>query len=83
MKIRLLILSALSCLLSTPFEGAPLPVAPGDFTPQPLVEKTADGFRVPQPGHWLLLVEDEQQSWRLLGKVFLPTDTEIVLSALQ
>lgn len=40
-------------------------------------------LRIPQAGHWLLLIEDDLQTWRLLGKVFLPTDTEITLSAIQ
>ena len=29
-------------------------------------------LHLPQSGHWLLLIEDETQHWRLLGKVILP-----------
>lgn len=35
-------------------------------------------LRLPQSGHWLLQIEDDLQSWRLLGKVVLP-DNEVVV----
>lgn len=34
-------------------------------------------FRLPAAGHWLVLIEDEPRTWRLLGKVVLPADGEI------
>ena len=40
-------------------------------------------LQVPQSGHWILLLEDDLQTWRLLAKVVLPTDTEFTITALQ
>jgi hypothetical protein len=44
-----------------------------------------DGYtgdvRLPAAGHWLLLLEDEQKTWRLLGNVVLPANGEILLGA--
>lgn len=36
-------------------------------------------FRLPLSGHWLVLIEDEEHSWRLLGNVSLPAAGEIRL----
>lgn len=36
-------------------------------------------FRLPAAGHWLVLVEDEAKSWRVLGNVVLPAAGETVL----
>lgn len=36
-------------------------------------------LRVPQSGHWLLQIEDDLQSWRLLGKVVLPDNADVVI----
>lgn len=36
-------------------------------------------FRLPASGHWLITVEDEAASWRLLGKVVLPAAGEVVI----
>jgi hypothetical protein len=30
-------------------------------------------------GRWLLSIEDTQQSWRLMGEMFVPRDAEVVL----
>lgn len=38
-------------------------------------------WRIPQQGHWILLIEDDLQTWRLLGKVLLPTGELIRLTA--
>ena len=36
-------------------------------------------FRLPAAGHWLILVEDDAASWRVLGNVVLPAAGETVL----
>jgi hypothetical protein len=36
-------------------------------------------FRLPASGHWLVLVEDDAQSWRLMGNVVLPASGETVI----
>lgn len=36
-------------------------------------------FRLPASGHWLVSIEDEAKSWRLLGKVVLPAAGEVVI----
>lgn len=36
-------------------------------------------FRLPQSGHWLVLVEDPANEWRLLGNVILPAAGETVI----
>lgn len=35
--------------------------------------------RLPASGHWLVLVEDDAQSWRLMGNVVLPALGETVI----
>lgn len=39
----------------------------------------AGKLRLPASGHWLVLIEDEPKSWRLLGNVVLPTSGETVI----
>lgn len=39
----------------------------------------AGKLRLPASGHWLVLVEDEPKSWRLMGNVVLPTADETVI----
>jgi len=43
----------------------------------------ADGysgqFRLPASGHWLVLIEDESKSWRLMGNLVLPASGEMVI----
>ncbi len=39
--------------------------------------------RLPAAGHWLVLVEDEAQSWRLMGSVLLPAAGEIVIGGVE
>lgn len=43
----------------------------------------ADGysgkFRLPASGHWLVLIEDDSKSWRLMGNLVLPASGEMVI----
>jgi hypothetical protein len=41
---------------------------------------TAD-LRLPTSGHWIVLIEDDLQTWRLFGEVVLPAREEIVFSS--
>lgn len=36
-------------------------------------------LRLPRSGHWLVIVEDEPKSWRLMGNVVLPVSGETVI----
>jgi hypothetical protein len=36
-------------------------------------------FRLPASGHWLVLLEDDAKSWRLLGSVVLPASGDLVI----
>lgn len=38
--------------------------------------------RLPAAGHWLVLLEDERKTWRLMGNVVLPAHGETVIGAL-
>ncbi|MBK7015325.1 MAG: FixH family protein [Sulfuritalea sp.] len=38
-------------------------------------------FRLPAAGHWLVLLEDEAKSWRLMGNVVLPSNGEAMIGA--
>lgn len=42
-----------------------------------------DGYgarmRMPDSGHWLLLIEDKEGSWRVLGNLLLPNAGEVIL----
>ena len=37
--------------------------------------------RLPAAGHWLVLLEDERKTWRLLGNVILPANGETLIGA--
>lgn len=39
----------------------------------------AGKLRLPASGHWLVLVEDEARTWRLMGNVVLPTSGDTVI----
>jgi hypothetical protein len=39
----------------------------------------AGQVRLPKSGHWLVLVEDETKSWRLMGNVVLPAAGETII----
>jgi hypothetical protein len=48
--------------------------------------KPSDGVYVgnlnlPASGHWLVLVEDEAKTWRVMGSVMLPAAGEVVIGA--
>lgn len=50
------------------------------------VLKPSGGFYVgrlnlPASGHWLVLIEDEAKSWRVMGSVMLPAAGEVVIGA--
>lgn len=36
-------------------------------------------LNLPASGHWLVLVEDEQRTWRVMGSVMLPATGEVVI----
>lgn len=36
-------------------------------------------LRLPASGHWLILIEDEARTWRLMGSVVLPAAKETVI----
>jgi uncharacterized protein len=36
-------------------------------------------FRLPAAGHWLVTIEDERGTWRLLGNVVLPAAGEVLI----
>lgn len=38
-------------------------------------------WRAAQTGHWIVLIEDDLQSWRMVGKVLLPLDMPVSLHA--
>jgi hypothetical protein len=44
-----------------------------------------DGYsgdvRLPAAGHWLVLLEDETKTWRLMGNVILPSNGEALIGA--
>lgn len=39
----------------------------------------AGSFRLPAAGHWLILIEDETKTWRMMGSVVLPAAGEVVI----
>ncbi len=47
------------------------------------LKRSADGFQgdfnLPASGHWLILVEDDAKTWRLMGTVMLPASAEAVI----
>ncbi|MDP1652293.1 MAG: FixH family protein [Rhodocyclaceae bacterium] len=48
-----------------------------------LLKKTGDAYvgklNLPTSGHWLVLVEDEARTWRVMGSVLLPAAGEVVI----
>lgn len=38
--------------------------------------------RLPAAGHWLVLVEDERKTWRLMGNIILPANGETLIGGL-
>jgi hypothetical protein len=43
----------------------------------------AGKVRLPAAGHWLILIEDEGQTWRLMGSVMLPAAGDVVIGGLE
>jgi uncharacterized protein len=41
--------------------------------------KYVGSIRLPASGHWLILVEDEARTWRIMGNVVLPAMGEVVI----
>lgn len=41
----------------------------------------AGKLNLPASGHWLVLVEDEARTWRVMGSVVLPAAGEVVIGA--
>lgn len=37
--------------------------------------------RLPASGHWLVTIEDEPRTWRLLGNVILPANGEVLIGS--
>ncbi|HEY3432417.1 MAG TPA: FixH family protein [Rhodocyclaceae bacterium] len=50
------------------------------------LDRGADGYkgnyRLPRAGHWIITVEDEAGSWRLMGNVMLPASGVTVIGGL-
>lgn len=44
-------------------------------------EVYAGKLNLPASGHWLVLVEDEARTWRVMGSVMLPAAGEVVIGA--
>jgi hypothetical protein len=42
-------------------------------------ENYSGKLRLPASGHWLVLLEDDAKSWRLMGSVMLPASGETVI----
>lgn len=56
------------------------PTRPG-LDQSKILVRTGDSYscpiQLPAAGHWLLLLEDERKTWRLMGNVILPSNGEI------
>lgn len=44
-------------------------------------ETYAGPLQLPAAGHWLILLEDDANTWRILGSVMLPSSGETVIGA--
>ena len=48
-----------------------------------LIPREGSGYsgrlRLPAAGHWLILIEDDAKTWRLMGSVILPAAGAIVI----
>lgn len=42
-------------------------------------DRYAAQLRLPRAGHWLVIIEDKAQTWRLVGNVVLPAAGEVIL----
>lgn len=43
----------------------------------------SDTIHLPVSGHWLVLLEDDKKTWRLLGNIILPANGETIIGATQ
>lgn len=43
----------------------------------------SDTIHLPVAGHWLVLLEDDKKTWRLLGNIVLPANGETIIGAVQ
>lgn len=41
----------------------------------------SDTIHLPAAGHWLVLLEDNKKTWRLLGNIILPANGETIIGA--
>lgn len=41
----------------------------------------SDTIHLPVAGHWLVLIEDDKKTWRLLGNIVLPANGETIIGA--
>jgi len=52
-----------------------------------VLTRTGDSYvgkvRLPVSGHWLILVEDDARTWRLMGSVVLPAAGEVVIGGME
>ncbi len=44
-------------------------------------ESYSGEVRLPAAGHWLILLEDERKTWRLMGNVILPANGETLIGS--
>jgi hypothetical protein len=42
-------------------------------------EAYSGAINLPASGHWIVLIEDEARTWRLMGSVMLPASAETVI----
>lgn len=42
-------------------------------------DEYAGNLRLPASGHWIVLIEDEAKTWRLMGNVVLPASGETII----
>jgi len=40
-------------------------------------------FKLPPAGHWVVLLEDEAKSWRIMGNIVLPASGETILGVVK
>lgn len=48
---------------------------------KPLGTEYVGELNLPASGHWLLIVEDEAKTWRVMGSVVLPAGKDVVIGA--
>lgn len=42
-------------------------------------DKYGGSFRLPASGHWLVLIEDDAKTWRMMGNIVLPAIGDVVI----